>query len=446
VKDLLRGLFSQLTRNGVVAAGVVTLLIKIASAVLSYAMFVLVANALSAGDYGRFGVGIALAITLANVATLGTPTSLLRYLPHFMASGQAALAKGYIILSLRYVLVFGLCISAIVATGAVFLPETMFLGSPSHYLAAALLVFVMTINDYLSGLTRGLGLVTLSQLPKDVVWRILVLAFAVISIWFSWPQSGASMLFAAALLLICTTIGQYMLARKPIGNAMQAEQALYDKRGWMTASLPIWGAGALIAVVQQFDVVILGLLGYTAESGQYFAALRTASLLSLLLLAGNLAAAPLMSAQYHAHDHASLAKTVRIVSAGVGVPSLLGLGFLALIGRWLLALFDPSFVSAYDVLLIIGAGYAFDAAAGPNAYLLQMTGHERAYLKTIALSYLLVVIAQLIFIPRYGLLGAAVPNALGMMFTASVCVYLNRKYLGIDPSIFGLLRRQVPQN
>jgi O-antigen/teichoic acid export membrane protein len=183
------------------------------------------------------------------------------------------------------------------------------------------------------------------------------------------------------------------------------------------------------------------LLGYTEESGAYFAALRTASLLSLLLLAGNLAAAPLMSSQYHANDLSGLRKTVQLVSAGIGLPTLLGLGFLALIGRWLLALFDPSFVAAYDVLLIIGAGYAFDAAAGPTAYLLQMTGHERAYLKTIACSYVLVLIAQLIFIPRFGLYGAAIPNALGMMFTAAICVYLNRKYLGIDPSIIGLLRR-----
>ncbi len=431
-----------LQKDGIVAAGLVTLLIKLASAGLSYLMFVLVANALPAEEYGRFGFGIALAITLANIATLGTPTSLLRFLPHYLSSNQNARAKGYLLLSFRCVFAFGAILAAIVALATLFLPASLIGGSHTHILAAAFLTFVITINDYLSGLARGLGLISLSQFPKDVVWRSLVCIFAFLCIWFGWHQNGASVLLVSMWLLLLTTLGQLFLTRHHIGGVLRAAQTQYEMRPWIRSSLPIWGAGALVALVQQFDVVILGLLGYTAESGPYFAALRTASLLSLLLLAGNLAAAPLMSSQYHSGNIGALTKTVRLISAGVGLPTLLGFGFLALIGRWLLALFDPSFVSAYDILLIIGAGYTFDAAAGPTAYLLQMTGHERAFLKTIALSYTLVIIAQLICIPKFGLLGAAIPNALGMMFTASVCVYLNRKYIGIDTSVLGLMRQK----
>jgi O-antigen/teichoic acid export membrane protein len=436
-----RKVLDLIKRDKVIAAGLTTLLIKVASAGLAYLMFVLVANVLQPLEYGRFGIGVALAITLANVATLGTPTSLLRFLPRYLSSGQQDYARGYISMSFRYVLVAGMLICCALAAGAAFLPQSIANGSREHFLAAAPLMLVITLNDYMSALMRGLGMVMLSQLPKDVLWRLLVCVLAIGCIWFGWESSGAMMLIAAMLLLVLTTVAQLWFARTAIRSVAAAPVASFDRVSWISASLPIWGAAALVAIVQQFDVVILGLLGYTEESGAYFAALRTASLLSLLLLAGNLAAAPLMSSQYHANDMSGLRKTVRLVSAGIGLPTLLGLGFLALIGRWLLALFDPSFVAAYDVLLIIGAGYAFDAAAGPTAYLLQMTGHERAYLKTIACSYVLVLIAQLIFIPKFGLYGAAIPTALGMMFTAAICAYLNRKYLGIDPSIFGLLRR-----
>jgi O-antigen/teichoic acid export membrane protein len=187
-------------------------------------------------------------------------------------------------------------------------------------------------------------------------------------------------------------------------------------------------------------VVILGLFLSPEDSGSYFAALRTAGLLSLLLIAGNMVSAPLIAKYYHNGDRVMLQKLVRLLTAGIAIPTLAGLLFLALIGGWLLRLFDPSFISAYPILLILGIGFTFDAAAGPTGYMLQMVGKENAYLKIMACAYALTLGLQCIFIPLFGAYGAAIPNALGLILANIFIIRTVKRELGIDPSLIGLLR------
>ncbi len=441
----IKQLVARVLAQKVVAAGAWTLGIKVASAGFSYLMFVLIANAVNAEDYGRFGIGFALAITLGNIAALGTSTSLLRFLPQYASTERPDLAKGYFIDTARAVAASALLVAVLIAAAAYYTRSIYGAAYSDFLFAAAALTLMITFTDFVSHALRGLGSVSLSQIPKDVVWRILVCLFAFACIMLGWMQHETTVLVFCFISLAAVTLVQLVLGRHRFGSLLSADQVSHDRKVWMRTMLPIWGVVSLTALVQQFDIVVLGLLGRAEEGGAYFAAMRTASLLSLLLLAGNLAAAPLMSSLYHSGDKSGLARMVRLVSAGIGIPTLVGVAFLALIGPWLLKLFDPMFVSAYPILMILGCGFAAEAAAGPSAYLLQMTGHERTYLKILALSYALVVVSQLIFVPVFGLAGAAVPSALGMLFTAIMSTLATRKALNIDPSIIGVFRPATPK-
>jgi O-antigen/teichoic acid export membrane protein len=434
-------IFETARSHKVIAAGVSTLLIKVGSAGLSYLMFVLIANAISPEDYGRFGIGFALAITLGNIAALGTSTSLLRFLPQYQSTNRPDLAKGYFLDTSRAVAGFALLIALCIGLVA-YVSQQYYGPAQSNYLfAAAALTLIVTFTDYVSHALRGLGSISLSQLPKDVVWRAIVCVFALASAVYGYHQNGTTVLVFCFVSLAMVTLVQLVASLGTFGKLLAVSETARDRAGWVKTMLPIWGVVSLTALVQQFDVVVLGIMGRADEGGAYFAALRTASLLSMLLLAGNLAAAPLMSSLYHSGDRAGLVRMVRLISAAIGFPTLVGLIFLMFTGTWLLRLFDPMFVSAYWILIILGCGFAGEAAAGPSAYLLQMTGHERTYLKILATSYGLVIVAQLVFVPLYGLWGAAVPSALGLLFTGVATAFATRKTLGVDPSIIGVFRK-----
>ena len=107
--------------------------------------------------------------------------------------------------------------------------------------------------------------------------------------------------------------------------------------------------------------------------------MRTASLLGLLSIAGNVVGAPIVSRAFHDGDRVKLERFCRIAALVMGLPAILGFAFLLLAGRWMLALFDPGFVDAYPALVILAGGFAFSAACGPTGYFQQMIGEERAY-------------------------------------------------------------------
>ncbi len=126
------------------------------------------------------------------------------------------------------------------------------------------------------------------------------------------------------------------------GNSAPAGRQ-YDWPQWRRARRQCGVSAILFALVQQFDVVIAGLYLPAAETGAYFAAQKTASLLTLFLIAGNLVGAPMISSYYHAKDQAGLQRLCAFLTVGHSDSHGMGFLFVLAFGHGLLGLFDPSF-------------------------------------------------------------------------------------------------------
>jgi O-antigen/teichoic acid export membrane protein len=91
----------------------------------------------------------------------------------------------------------------------------------------------------------------------------------------------------------------------------------------------------------------------------------------------------------------------------------------------------------YVALVILAAGQLFNVAIGPVGWLLVMTGHQGYAALVLAASTGLNVILNFLFIPKWGLEGAAVATTistvLGNLFLA-VIVY---RRLGIHGTVLG---------
>jgi O-antigen/teichoic acid export membrane protein len=423
--------------RGLLLKGLSAVLIKGGSAILTFIMFVLLSNAMTTDEFGRFAIGLSLAITLSMVAGLGLATAVLRFVPQYRARSEEPLARGFLrfsslasLLSPALVAVLGAAVIALITT---LRPEMHFL---YLFVSMALLV-VMTLGEYVASALRAFGFTVMSLAPRDIFWRMAGCGFAVLAVWQGTQVSSAQVLVFLAVALTLLVLVQVIYARADFVTAFSSQPTSTDMPTWRRAALPMWGAAALYAFAQQFDIVVVGYFLTPAQSAPYFAASRTAAILSLLLIAGNLISAPLISRQHYAGDSAALQKTVRLLTAAIALPTLCGLLVLVFIGKPLLALFNPEFVSAYPVLLILAVGFTFDAVAGPTGYMLQMVGHEKAYLKIMAFAYAFTLISQCILAPFYGAVGVAIPSALGLILANVMIVHKVRTTLHIDPSLFG---------
>jgi len=429
--------------TSLLSSGFAALLIKTATAGLSFLMFVFFARVLSSGEFGKFALGFSLATTLAAFAAVGLSTAVLRFWPEYRAGGRADLAASFIRWGWWGTLAGSLITAVgVMAAGYLFGQRTGALAS--YHAAIGLLIAAIALSEFGASALRADGRTVLALAPRDIIWRIaLLLSMMLLGMANVRLDAVKGLYLAGALLTVIVAVQSFWsLPMAKGGNACAAPAALRLK--WLQALWPMWGGGMLFAMVQQFDVVVVGLFLTSEQAGSYFAALRTASLLGLTLIAGSMVAAPLVARYHHASSRAELVRLCHVLSLCITLPTLLGLLFLLLAGRWLLAIFDASFANAYPQLVILAAAYAFAAICGPTAVFLQMIGRERDHLKMTALCYAATLAAQCLLAPLIGPLGVAVPAMLGMIGQSLWALRLLRSELALDCSIFGLLWKPSP--
>jgi O-antigen/teichoic acid export membrane protein len=125
------------------------------------------------------------------------------------------------------------------------------------------------------------------------------------------------------------------------------------------------------------------------------------------------------------------------------VTALCVVGGLLLIwvgGPYLLKLFGSHFASQHSVLIVLGIGTAIQAAGGPSAAILQLTGHEREYVPVVAANVALRLAGFVVLIPWLGVLGAAISATVSLALATIALNILCRRRAGVDPSILVLLR------
>lgn len=206
----LRGVMMQgLSRS------LISLVIKIATAGLTYLMFVALSRVMDMAQYGLFAFGFALATMLAIGASFGQQTAILRFWPEYEAKGNLAGAKRALEAGWGLTLIAGVGIALVLCVGAWVwsLTGSADLGV-NHIYAAALLVVPLGVAEYASSALRAQGSVLTGLLPRDIVWRLSFPLIVIVLAYQGQAISGSAALVLAALVLTLAMGGQFAMARR----------------------------------------------------------------------------------------------------------------------------------------------------------------------------------------------------------------------------------------
>ncbi|MBG1231787.1 lipopolysaccharide biosynthesis protein [Aestuariivirga litoralis] len=430
---------AALTNTKVGRSALISFAIKVAGAGLAYGGNIAFAHLLTAKGYGHYALGLNAAIVIAALGGCGFSVSIMRYWPSYLVRGDKAHAKGVVELGYLMALIGGAVMIGACLALWFFLDA---IGIEKHFclfIGIGLLGMMINLGDYSTSLLRAQGSTVASMLPRDVVWRIIAPALVFMVLYLKGHVGGGTALEISALVLVTLNGWQAYRTFKNIDLLGPVVAARSNLGNIWSSLFPIWLASVVFAMIQQFDVVLVGLMMNTEDAGSYFAAQKTAQILSLVLIAGGLVAAPLMSALYHSGQRAELQKLNRKLALAIFAATAFGYLVLVLGGKILLGFFDASFVSAYPVLLVVGFGTLVNAIAGPTDYMMQMTNFEKPYVKVLIGSYALTLIAQILLVPHYGQMGAAVASAGGIVLWNVITIGILRRRAGLDPSLLGVI-------
>lgn len=413
--------------------------IKIGSAGLSFLMFVTLARGMSTESYGNFGAAFSLATFLSVCGGLGQQTLIHRYGGKYLAEEKHGLLKGLITEGYRLIFLGSLFVSLVYFGLAESLINN---NNQKLVLGTCFLALVISLAEYQS--RAGILFVSapLALIPRDIIWRFLifVIALAVIQVDIievtadGWIWLLASVLFA---IFLCQ---RYLMLSTSALRAIFGSPSKYDRMKWFQT---MWGVWMILIVTRSsgaLSVVITGAMMGPSATGPYFAALRTAQLLTLLQIAVNIIVSPVISREIANKDEAAIDRVCSFVALLGGAGALLGLLFFWQFGSDILNLFGRGFEVALVPMLILSGGYAISMLVGPIQPLLQMSGHERPLLLMLLLSNGIAIAAMPFAISWGGIEGSALALAFGLSAWSIMGWLYSKLILRKDPSIFGVLK------
>jgi O-antigen/teichoic acid export membrane protein len=106
-------------------------------------------------------------------------------------------------------------------------------------------------------------------------------------------------------------------------------------------------------------------------------------------------------------------------------------------GKGVLSIFGEEFIAAHSALIALVIGRLAHVAFGPGPLLLSMTGHERTVATIMVLAVLGNIAANLILIPIFGILGAAVVSASTIIVLRGGLSMFALKKTGLRVTLFG---------
>ncbi len=429
-----------LARNGAAAA-----IIKLASAGLSFFLFVAAAMVTDERQFGLYSTAYAGASLVSFFSPIGQHAAIMRFWPQYAGAGDLASANGLMARAI-VMTAAGLFVTSLVIVALAFLPLA---GAEvpewrSLCRAAVVLAVALGWSEFTACAFRARNALMAGLLPRDIVWRATTIAaFMGAPLLMTGMSAVAATLLTAGLLLLCVLPQTIVLLREtfcaPRGPLSRAQNDEFKD-----VTLGLWGVTALPPALGQASTLLVAAILGPEAAGAIFVAERTMRLAILALNGINQAIAPQISSAYHSGDKAHV-QQITGITAIAGFAIALGvLAIFVVLGKPILGVFDAAYATPrmHAVLVILGIGALAGTACGPTELLMQLTGLQQVLFKLLVIVNTAGLGATAVLAFLLGPIGAALGIAGTTALWCLIGAAITRRSIGIDPSILGFFFRQ----
>jgi O-antigen/teichoic acid export membrane protein len=413
--------------GGQTADAAMALAIRIVSAAIAFLGQILLARWLGADDFGVLTALLVWVNILGTVSTLGFATSVLRFLPQYLAEGSLPLARGFHRAAMLVALLAGAAVTAlgllVLARFALLLPAPY--AGPARIALLSLPAFALA--DFLDGVGRSRGWVALALVPPYIIRPLMILLGVALIERGGMPLDATSATLAAAAAIWISALAQLGLQARPLAAVLPAGPLACDLTLWIRVSLPMLLLDGVALLLLNIDIILLGFFVGPGEIARYYAGQRIISLVSFIHFAVAAAAVSHFATSHATGNRHALGQEFGRSRLLAFYPSLILTLVLLALGKPLLTLFGADFVSAWPVMAILAIGLLARAASGPAQALLVSTGHHNATVLVLCATLLLNCCFGIALIPRHGPVGAAIASMLATLFESAMFALLQRR-------------------
>jgi O-antigen/teichoic acid export membrane protein len=416
-------------QSGVVFAG------TIFTAVIGYAFKVYLARKLGAEALGIYALGMTVVGFVGVFGGLGLTWAASRFPAAYVGTGRMEDLRAFMAWSVLILIgANGLL------AGCVVLMRHWVSIDLYHTPALAGYINLFALILFLGALTTFFGQLLTGY--KEVAKRTIITSFAgvLLSVLFTvalltigmglWGYIFAQVASAIVVLvlLVWTT---YRLTPLPARFALKAIR--YPPREMFSFAAAAFAMDIMGFLYGQTDKIILGFYLNARSVGVYAVAATIVAFIPIALQSVNQIFSPTI-ADLHARGESELLnrlfQTLTKWVTGLTLPLA---AVVIVFARVLMRIFGHDFEAGWVILVIGAAGQLVNCATGSVGFLLLMSGNERSLVRIQAVMAVVTVTLCLLFVPRWGIAGAAVAAAIGNAGANAWCLVQVKKILGLFP-------------
>jgi O-antigen/teichoic acid export membrane protein len=391
---------------------------------LSYLYRIVIARGVGPDAYGQLSLAIMVTGIASTLGYLALGAGLKKFIPEFRTHDEEGKIRGAVLSALGISLPLSMIMTATVFFGAEFIALEIFENAALIPLLKIMSFTIIlgnlssTFFDTTIGFNKIIYKTGTVRIIQNVVQLgatvgLLLLGFEVASAAWGWLAGTA----------IAAILGLYFMEKKVGPIIFSRVKPDFQMKSLIKFSSPLIISGLIGTLLGWADTGLLGYYMTDFEVGLYNAALPTAMLILLPHKSiGSLAVSSF--SELKERDEESIQDSLQTATRwvfSIVLPTFLILLLYA--EQVLKVLFGSEYVTASFALSILAGGYLIDATAGRVGSFLNSKGYTQYILYNNVAALSLNLILNIVLIPVYGIVGAAIATASSTALTNILMAY-----------------------
>ena len=426
-----------------IGAGIVFIGIFI-SKILGYGYRAILAR-MGIEEYGLLNIGFAIYNFLIILAAFGLNEGIIRYISLYKSKDEPAKIKGILFYSFKITLFLSILISALLFIFSDWLSKYFVdVETTRLQLSFILKVFAITIpfgvvGGIISNSFKAFQEVKYLVYVKNIGENLIKILLTLIILIFVKNILGVSIAFSITMVL--TFILSFYFLNKKIFNLFNKDLApLFSNKELITYSWPLLISGLTIVAISWTDTLMLGVLKGPFEVGIYNSAYPLAYLVSFFPIILTTLFLPIAIGLINQKKELEFKTLYTTITKWIFITNLVLILIFILFSKELISLlFGSEYINTG--ILVLGKTYPLSSLAliilsiGYGIAYIVTTCHQTLLVKEktktilyITLSALIInILLNYLFIPRYGVMGAAI--ATSFTFILEAILWYSMAYL-----------------
>jgi O-antigen/teichoic acid export membrane protein len=420
--------------------GTLNLVGFVLSGIFAFLLAIVVTRLVGARGAGIFFAAVAVFTILSNITELGADTGIVRYVARLREQGRQRELPSLMRIALVPAAILATVAGVATVVWAVPIADVFSRSDPAEvatYLRIfGLIIPLTTISTIALAGTRGFGsmraFVGIDSVAVPILKPTLILIAAIGGLTATGLALGWAIPEALACVVSVLVLWRMVRRVKPGDGTAPAEEGSLASAFWRF-SAPRGVAAAFQITIIWFDLLLLSHFREAADVGIYGAASRAVTFGTFALQAIRLAIAPQISRLLARGDREGAQTVYQTATWWLVVVSWPVFLVFAVFGPLLLGVFGHGFGRGATALAILSVAMLVNLGTGNVTVVLLMGGKSSWNLVNTAIALALNVGLNLVFIPRYGIAGAAIAWAVSIIVDNLLALIEVWLFLGMRP-------------